>query len=263
MKNKQCFIIQPFDGGVFDNRCKNIYKPAIKAAGLEPYRTDDDTTTRIPIEAIEKGIKESEVCFADISMSNPNVWYEIGFAFASGKDVVMVCEEESHKDFPFDIRHRTIIKYQQEISTSSDFSARITQQLKGFLSSKTLHSELKSTPLMSKDGLEPYEIAVLLFIFQGQILDSYTTVRDIREHMSQSGYQDVATALAIELLSKKDMIIINIVQNPYYDGDWRSGESGTVKMCELSEKGKNWVLTNKNQFNFKLEERVINDDISF
>lgn len=32
-----CFVIQPFDGGKFDKRYDDVYKPAIMAAGLDAY----------------------------------------------------------------------------------------------------------------------------------------------------------------------------------------------------------------------------------
>ena len=91
-----CFIIQPFDKDKFDQRFTDIFDPAIQSAGLEPYRVDRDPSVRIPIEQIEDGIKSSRICFAEITMDNPNVWYELGFAFACGKDVVMVSEEKQH-----------------------------------------------------------------------------------------------------------------------------------------------------------------------
>jgi len=106
----KCFIIQPFNTR-FNQRYEEVFKPAIIEAGLEPYRIDQDLSTRVPIESIEKGIKESLLCFAEISTDNPNVWYELGFAFACKKDVVMVCSDERQDNFPFDIRHKQIIKY--------------------------------------------------------------------------------------------------------------------------------------------------------
>ena len=78
-----CFVIQPFDGAKFDKRYTDIYKPAIEAAGLEAYRVDTDPGVQVPIDAIEKGIKQATICLADITTDNPNVWYELGFAFAS------------------------------------------------------------------------------------------------------------------------------------------------------------------------------------
>jgi hypothetical protein len=47
-----CFVIQPFDKDKFDQRYTDVFEPAIKAAGLEPYRVDRDPTVTIPIERI-------------------------------------------------------------------------------------------------------------------------------------------------------------------------------------------------------------------
>jgi hypothetical protein len=56
-----CFVIQPFDGGKFDKRFDDVFKPAIEAAGLSAYRVDRDPTVEVPIEAIEDGIREAAV----------------------------------------------------------------------------------------------------------------------------------------------------------------------------------------------------------
>lgn len=85
----RCFVIQPFDRGPFDKRYDEIFVPAIRAAGLEDYRVDRDHGTNVLIDAIEKGILESEACIAEISTDNPNVWYELGFATAKGKPLAV------------------------------------------------------------------------------------------------------------------------------------------------------------------------------
>src|SRR3954470_8200000 len=100
----RCFVIQPFDKGPFDKRYDDVLVPAIQMAAFEPYRVDRDPSVTIPIDTIEEYIRESDACLADITLDNPNVWYEVGFSFASGKDVVLVCSEERTK-FPFDVRH--------------------------------------------------------------------------------------------------------------------------------------------------------------
>jgi hypothetical protein len=114
-----CFVIQPFDKGPYDKRYEDILKPAITDAGLEPYRVDQDPSVTIPIEDIENHIREAEICLADISTNNPNVWYEVGFAFANGKPVVLICAEPRAEAFPFHVRHRHIISYATQ--SSSDF----------------------------------------------------------------------------------------------------------------------------------------------
>ena len=116
-----CFVIQPFDGAKFDKRYVDVYKPAIEGAGLEAYRVDIDPQVSIPIESIEKGIRQATICLADISKDNPNVWYELGFAFAAKRPIVMVCSEERSGRYPFDIQHRSIISYQEE--STSDFKS--------------------------------------------------------------------------------------------------------------------------------------------
>ena len=107
----KCFVIQPFDDEN-DRRYDEVYKPALEAAGVEPYRVDRDPSVTVPIEAIEAQIRESDICLADITTDNPNVWYELGFAFAVGRPVVMTCEAEARVEkLPFDIQHRAVIKY--------------------------------------------------------------------------------------------------------------------------------------------------------
>lgn len=75
-----CFVIQPFDNGKFDKRYYDIFKPAIEATGLSAYRVDEDESVEIPIDTIEEKIKSATICLADITLNNPNVWYEVGFA---------------------------------------------------------------------------------------------------------------------------------------------------------------------------------------
>jgi len=56
---ERCFIIQPFDRDVFDGRYKDTFKSAIEEAGYEPYRVDEDPSVSIPVDRIEKGIREA------------------------------------------------------------------------------------------------------------------------------------------------------------------------------------------------------------
>src|SRR5438270_78974 len=114
-----CFVIQPFDKGPFDKRYHDVFVPAIRTAGLEPYRVDLDPAVSIPIDEIERKINDADCCLADISIDNPNVWYEVGFAKACGKEIVLVCESRT-TSFPFDVRHRNILTYTTH--SPSDFT---------------------------------------------------------------------------------------------------------------------------------------------
>ena len=126
-----CFVIQPFDQGIFDKRYEDVYRPGIEAAGLEAYRVDQDPTVSIPIDDVEERIRGAAAVLADITTDNPNVWFELGYAVACHREVVLVCSKERPTPFPFDVQHRSIIRYGTD--SASDFAElaqRITERLR-------------------------------------------------------------------------------------------------------------------------------------
>lgn len=205
--SKECFVIQPISDKKFTKRFDDIYKPAIESVGLTAYRVDLDPTVKIPIEEIESKIKNSVICFADISIDNPNVWYELGYAFASGKDVVMVCDE-SRVDFPFDVRHKNIIKYTTD--SPSDFNTlkdKITEKIKAYIQLQKTTEKLIENPIKETDGLQPYELSLLAFIIGEQYTDEEVVpIYEIRNKMNKAGFNDTAVSIGLRLLKTKGFI---------------------------------------------------------
>ena len=250
---EKCFVIQPFDSDKFDKRYDDVFKPAILNAGLEPYRVDKDFSVRIPIDDIEKGIAESAFCFAEISIDNPNVWYELGYAFACHKDVIIVCSEERSK-FPFDIQHRHIITY--KTGSTSDFNLlgeNITKRIKALQASAKTVKQLISSPVVETEGLKSHEIALLIFIMENQTSPQESSpVYHLKNEMSKAGYTDVATAVGIRTLAKLEMI------ESFKDyNNWNNEE---YPACRLTEKGENWILSNQNQLEFRKKEPQTPDE---
>lgn len=243
---EKCFVIQPFDNDKFDKRYVDIFEPAIIKAEFEPYRIDKDLSVRIPIDEIEKGISESTICFAEITSDNPNVWHELGFAFACDKDVVMVCSDERLGKFPFDIQHRHIITY--KTSSTSDFNAlgdTITRKIKALqVKSKTV-KQLNSTPVIETEGLKGHEIALLILMMESQVsAEDYSAAYSLKNEMNKAGYTDVATSVGIRTLTKKGMI------ETFRETDnWNNNQDFIA--CRLTEKGENWVLSNEEQLVFR------------
>lgn len=238
--NQECFVIQPISDTKFTKRYDDIYKPAIEAAGLKAYRVDLDPTVKIPIEEIESRIKDSVICFADISIDNPNVWYELGYAFASGKDVVMVCDE-SRKDFPFDIRHKNIISYKTE--SSSDFSnlrEKIIEKIKAYIQTQKTTEKLLANPIKETDGLQPYELSLLAFIIGEQCTDEEVApIYELKNMMNKAGFNNTAFSIGIRLLKAKGFITTKV------DSDYNGNE---YTVCALSNTGVNFVLRNTHLF---------------
>lgn len=251
----KCFVIQPFDKDKFDKRFEDIFKPAIIKADLEPYRIDQDLTVRIPIEEIEKGIKESAICFAEITTDNPNVWYELGFAFASEKDVILVCSEERQGKFPFDIQHRQIIKY--STSSKSDYEKledTITKKINALRSTSKTVKKLIDTPVVGKEGLKSHEIALLILLMQNHfsVDDSFSTT-GLKNEMNRSGYTDIAASIGIRTLLQLEMIETLKKIDEQYNEHYVA--------CRLTEKGISWIMSNQDQLQFRKTQNKQNDSL--
>lgn len=246
MEKDYCFVIQPIRTEKYDKRFDDIYAPAISNAGLKPYRVDKDPSVRNIIDEIEKRIQMSMLCLADISIDNPNVWYELGYAFAIGKDVVMVCDE-SRNDFPFDISHKSVIAYKTE--SPRDFKIleeQITNRINSYLDSNSINKKILESPLRNTDGLQPFEIAILAFIIGEQTVDEQSvSIYTIREQMSKAGFNEMATSIGIRLLLHKQFL------KSFTDQDWNGNE---FYACKLTENGINFILNNIGLFNVQKQK---------
>lgn len=205
-----CFVIQPFDSGKFDKRFNDIYKPAIEAAGLQAYRVDQDPGVLVPIESIEKGIRQAAICLADITNDNPNVWYELGYAFASDRPIVMVCSEErTGKKYPFDIQHRSIIPYMAD--SPSDFD-RLKQSLTAKIQAIVEHGAVldrisESDPVAPIEGLTQIEVLVLAVLAsEGYLPTSAVSVSWAKTDAERAGVTTMGFNLAVRKLTAKRFI---------------------------------------------------------
>lgn len=253
---ENCFVIQPFDNDKFDRRFVDVFEPAIRNAGYVPYRIDKDPSIRIPIDGIEKGIRESAICFAEITLDNPNVWYELGFAFACDKDVIMVCSDEREgKKFPFDIQHRHIITY--KTNSKSDYTnleESISKKIAAFQHKKRTVKSLHDTPIKETEGLKSHEIALLILIMENSIsIDDCYSIYSLKNEMNKSGYTDIATSVGIRTLSKLGMIETFKEIDVYTNGQ-------EYHSCRLTEIGEDWILSNQDQLQFRLSKDLIEED---
>lgn len=195
---RNCFAMQPFDGGPFDKRYDAVFAPAIEAAGLHPYRVDRDPSVSIPIQEIEKGIRDSILCFADITTDNPNVWFELGFALAIPREVVLVCSDERATKYPFDIQHRSIISY--KTGAPQDFEElkqKITPRIKAIRrKNEELGRVVARSVVKDTEGLTQHEVVALATILQNSFLtNGYVAGYQIRNDMNAAGFTDIAVGL--------------------------------------------------------------------
>jgi len=254
----KCFVIQPFDGGVFDKRYEDTFSLAILDSGLDPYRVDLDPNVSIPIQDIESGIRDSRICFAEISLDNPNVWFELGYAIASGKEVVMVCSSERTTKFPFDIQHRSVIRYASESARDfDDLRKKITTKIKAILSrDESLPKVVELAKLNKVDGLDQHEIVYLATLAENlDYPEDHASANKLKNDMERSGFTKIATSLAVKNLIQKEFVVFGRYND--YEGDSYVGYT-------LSEKGWAWVLENQSRFMLRLPlAQVVEENLPF
>lgn len=236
----KCFVIQPFDKGKFDKRYDDVFAPAITEAGVEPYRVDRDPSVSVPIEDIEKNIRDSDICLADISLNNPNIWYEVGFALACGKEVILTCCKSDRIDekFPFDIQHRRITTYVSEsVSDFKRLHEQITTQIKTRLEKcQELHAlvSIESTP--QTEGLMAHEIALLVAISGETVSNSEcVSINNLRHSLEQAGFTPGALGLGVRRLGRLGFV-------KQTSGEDHNGYD--YPAVELTNKGEDWLMSN-------------------
>lgn len=254
-----CFVIQPFDRATYDKRYGDVFEPAIREAGLEPYRVDRDPATSIPIRDIEEGIRAAEVCFAEISTDNPNVWFELGYAIAVGKDVVLVCSDQRTSRFPFDVQHRAIITYKTE--SASDFvelGDAITKRIRALREREKSLDALADMPVLKPtEGLSDHQIVALLSVAVGaDVPGGEVSAFWVKRDCERAGYTEIAITIALRSLLRARYIETS------FDVDERGDQFPTYS---ATERGLDWLEANQGRLVLrrKAQPKKAADDVPF
>ncbi len=108
-----CFVVMPFNLPYSTVLWEEMLKPAIEKTCMTPVRADLIHKVGEIIEDITYCIAEAIVVIADITGTNPNVMYELGYAHALRKATILICNIDYNmkwdKDLPFDIRGMRVI----------------------------------------------------------------------------------------------------------------------------------------------------------
>jgi len=120
----------------FTERFNEIYSdviiPVSKDFDLDVIRGDDIYNNGLVIQDITKSIIESALIIADITPDNPNVYYEVGYAHASNKPVILLCDNEREK-LPFDVTGFRTIFYKNSIAGKSEVESQLRKHLEALL----------------------------------------------------------------------------------------------------------------------------------
>jgi len=112
------FVVMPFgikkgfDGTVinFNAIYEDLIKPALRMAGFEPFRADEETTTGDILTDMFQELLLADLVIADLSIDNANVFYELGICHALKKRGI-VHIQSGRAYMPFDIFNVRTIPY--------------------------------------------------------------------------------------------------------------------------------------------------------
>lgn len=115
MSKKFIFVLMPFDSS-FDDVYKLGIKESIKSIDSEIVveRLDEQMFSEGMLTRIYSQIEKADIVVADMSGKNPNVFYEVGYAHAKEKLVLLITKDAG--DIPFDLKHFKHIVYGDSIN---------------------------------------------------------------------------------------------------------------------------------------------------
>jgi nucleoside 2-deoxyribosyltransferase len=92
-------------------------------------RADELEHNRGAVQVVYDQIQSAHLVVADMTGRNSNVYYEVGYAHALGKDVILLTHRA--EDLPFDLRGFNHIVYDGRITILKD---KLAQRLKAIQS---------------------------------------------------------------------------------------------------------------------------------
>lgn len=85
----EVFVVMPFSEAWSNDVFTKLFKPGIEDAGFKIFRGDSIVRVGDLSTNVWRSITQAGLIVADVSVPNPNVYYEIGLADALGKPVFL------------------------------------------------------------------------------------------------------------------------------------------------------------------------------
>lgn len=117
------FVLIPFNKE-FDDIYQLGIKKSCADCNITSTRVDEQIFQESILERIYRQIDAADVIIADLSMQNPNVFYELGYAHAKEKMCIHLIQEK--KKIPFDLAHHRHIIYDSITNLNAQLRSEIT-----------------------------------------------------------------------------------------------------------------------------------------
>ena len=129
----RAFVVMQFSSP-YDEVYSNVIKAVCDPLDVDPIRADEIYGPGIIIKDVVDRIQRSDVIIADISPQNPNVYFEVGYALALGKPIILLAQRrEADNQLPFDVSAFRVLFYDDSIGGKPKLEEGLRRHLEEIL----------------------------------------------------------------------------------------------------------------------------------
>jgi|MudIll2142460700_1097286.scaffolds.fasta_scaffold10388_2 hypothetical protein len=123
---RYCFVVMSYQEGF--PYYEKLHKIVTEITGFECIRADDLPAAGSDLRGkIHSAIDNAVFVLGDLSIPRPNIYYEVGYAVARGKSVLLIAKE--HSDIHTDLHGLEMIKYKDDREGWQHFEQSLRQHL--------------------------------------------------------------------------------------------------------------------------------------
>ena len=127
---QKAFVVMEYSSP-YNELYNKVIKPAALEFDIEAFRADDTYGPGIIISDIIREINESAIIIAEITPTNPNVYYELGYAHALKKPTILIAKNKT--DLPFDVSPFRTLFYTDTIEGREKIENGLKKHLEAIL----------------------------------------------------------------------------------------------------------------------------------
>ncbi len=112
-ESPRAFVVMQFSSP-YNELYNEVVRPICESFKIRAIRADETYGPGLIIADVVRQINESKFVIAEITPSNPNVYYEVGYAHACNKPTILIADRKIEK-LPFDISPFRTLFYENSI----------------------------------------------------------------------------------------------------------------------------------------------------
>lgn len=133
IERPKAFIVMQFSSP-YNEVYSHVIKDVCDEFKIDAVRADEIYGPGIIIKDVIDRISQSQVVIADISPTNPNVYFEVGYALALGKPIILLAQRRtSDTPLPFDLSAFRVLFYEDSIGGKPKLETGLRNHLREIL----------------------------------------------------------------------------------------------------------------------------------